>query len=110
MISEATTPYTTMSRHNPFPGSPINTPHDTDVSVQTRSKPVLTNVLIPLGSVMLTGLPFFIQAVPWWVTLVVITYVGVIAVVALVPTVIRMYRGVRRRRVRRAMAEQYLPE
>ena len=72
-------------------------------------KSLLTTVLIPLGSFLVAGLGLLVQTVPWWVTATIIFYVLVVALVALIPATIRIYRMVRRVTRHHAIARRYLP-
>lgn len=76
---------------------------------ESERKSLTTTVLIPLGSVLVAGLGLLVQAVPWWVTTIVVTYVLVIALVGLVPASIRVYRTFRGVIVHRTIAQRYLP-
>ena len=81
----------------------------TGSSYEPERKSITTTVLIPLGSVLVAGLGLLVQAVPWWVTAVVVIYVLVVALVGLVPISIRFYRAFRGVVTDRKIVRRYLP-
>lgn len=76
---------------------------------KSETKPLLTTVLIPLGSFLVAGLGLLVQTVPWWVTATVIFYVLVVALVGLIPAVVWIYRMAWRSMRYRAIARRYFP-
>ena len=88
---------------------PVDTPEDLEYASRPEAKSLLTTVLIPLGSFLVAGLGLLVQTVPWWVTATIIFYVLVVALVALIPATIRIYRMVRRVTRHHAIARRYLP-
>ncbi len=68
-----------------------------------------TTVLMPLGSLLVAGLGLLVQNVPWWVTAIVISYILIVALVVLIPAVIRVFQALRRVLTNRAIARQYCP-
>lgn len=97
-----------MRRHAKTTGFPFDTPSNAAGTTQSEAKPLITTVLIPLGSVLVAVLGLLVQSVPWWVTAIVIFYVIVIALVGLIPASIRAYRMLRMRLQHRSVARRYV--
>lgn len=73
-------------------------------------KSLLTTVLIPLGSVLVAGLGLLVQAVPWWVTAVIVFYILVVALAGVVPVAIRVLQTFKEKMTHRAIVRAYLPQ
>lgn len=98
-----------MRRHISVNRLPVESFRQTGSSQEPDRKSITTTVLIPLGSVLVAALGLLVQAVPWWVTAVVITYVLVVALVGLVPVSTRFYHALRDVVIDRRIVRQYLP-
>lgn len=98
-----------MRRYTKTVQLPLDASQEFEHASRPEAKSLLTTVLIPLGSFLVAGLGLLVQAVPWWVTATIIFYVLVVALVALVPATIRIYRMVRRVTRHHAIARRYLP-
>ncbi|WP_148664998.1 hypothetical protein [Sulfuricaulis limicola] len=98
-----------MRRHTKTTSFPFDTSINAASTAQSETKPIITTVLIPLGSFLVAGLALLVQAVPWWVTGIVVFYVVVVALVGLIPASIRTYRLLRSWMRQRAVAHRYTP-
>lgn len=77
-------------------------------NAKSEAKPLrATTVLIPLGSFLVAGLGLLTRNVPGWVTAVVVFYVVVVALVELIPALMRAYHALRAWLQRRATARRY---
>lgn len=77
-------------------------------NAKSEAKPLrATTVLIPLGSFLVAGLGLLTRNVPGWVTAVVVFYVVVVALVELIPALMRAYHALRAWLQRRAAARRY---
>ena len=74
-----------------------------------EKKSFLTTVLIPIGAVLVAALGLLVQAVPWWVTTIIVSYVLVAALVGMVPVTIRVYRYFQGLMTYRAVARRNTP-
>jgi hypothetical protein len=86
----------------------ILAPRD-EAASRHETKSLLTSVLIPFGLVLVAVLGLLVQAVPWWVTAVIVSYLVVVSVAVLIPAAIRAYRMMARSVAHRKLARVYLP-
>lgn len=97
-----------MRRHTKSMLLPVNISGQSEYASKSEAKPFLTTMLIPLGSFLVAGLGLLAQNVPWWVTAIVVFYVVVVALVGLVPALVRAYRTLQAWLQRRAVARRYV--
>jgi hypothetical protein len=97
-----------MRRYAKVTGFPFDTSSNAAGTTQSEAKPLITTVLIPLGSFLVAGLGLLVQTVPWWVTAIVVFYVVVIAFVVLIPASIRIYSLLQKWMQQRAVARRYI--
>lgn len=87
-------------------------PYDNDedgVSKESKLWSVLTKVLIPLGAGFAALLAVLIQKVPLWVTVVVVAYLVVTALVVVALPAFQLYKKLRDMKMNRDVARHYLP-
>lgn len=97
-----------MRRYTANAMSPFGNDED-DVSRESKLWSVLTKVLIPLGAGFAALLVLLIQKVPFWVTVVVVAYLVVTALVVVALPVFHLYQKLRDMKMNCDVARHYLP-
>ncbi len=78
-------------------------------STETKES-LLKTVLIPLGSLLVAALGLIVRDVPAWVTVVIVTYIAVVAVAVLIAPVHEFWKWIRKKALAYALARNYYPQ
>lgn len=87
----------------------MQTLHQSQAKEASADRPILTKVLIPLGSFLAAGLGLLNKELPEWVLVAIVLYMVVVAIVAVAPTGAGLLRRLKKASRHRAIARQYLP-